>query len=546
MSDLNPIHFADGWEAIADAVPQAPALMHGELVRSWAEFDSRAARLAEFLRRHGIGRDAKVAIYLPNRPEYLEAHFAALKIRAVPINVNYRYEVPELRYLLDNADARALVFDARYADKVAQLTEGQSGELVLVQVDTETAPTAASNLTGHGYENVIAAHEPCERIERDPEDLYMFYTGGTTGMPKGVMYHCGTLQSAFLRAFDRLELPHPASPSELADAIRHIHAKALAPVALPACPLMHATGLWIGALGFLNLGGAVVTLPQPSLDARALLQTVQQRRVTNLIIVGDAFARPILEELEQAQASGDPYDVSSLKGISSSGAMWSREVKAALSHFTSAVMRDVIGSTEGGMGSSESAPQDTSSTATFTLNDGVAVFDENDQPVVPGSGIPGRIATSSMVPVGYYKDPEKSAATFREVGGVRYSFPGDWATVETDGRITLLGRGSATINTAGEKVYPEEVEEALKRHQHVVDCLVIGMPDERFGQKVVAVVSTTGQVSDTELMEAARGQLAGYKLPKAIYRADSVVRSPSGKPDYQWARQLVEAADDPG
>ena len=541
MTTIDHIHFASGWEAIADAMPGERALSCAGVDRTWREYEARAARLASYFTASGIGHQGKIGIYLHNCNEYLETHFAALKMRAVPINVNYRYTTAELQYLLDNCDAEGLVYHARYRERVRELLSRLPGLKAVLEVDDGTADTPDFAIR---YESALAGAAPAERVERSAEDLYMFYTGGTTGMPKGVMYHIGTLQNAFLKAFERLEMQKPQSTEELVAKVLFINEKGGTPVSLPACPLMHATGMWIGAVGVQNLGAAIVTLRETGLDAARILGEVQAQAVTNLTIVGDAFARPLVEELDRAAAAGSPYDLSSLKTVGSSGTMWSQEVKEGLLRHADVALRDTIGSTEGGMGMSESTRGQSATTARFDLNDGVRVFDENDVPVAPGSGVSGQVATSEMVPVGYYKDPEKSARTFREIDGVRYSFPGDWAMVLEDGTIHLLGRGSACINTAGEKVYPEEVEEALKKHSGVTDCLVVGLPDERFGQRVVAVAVAAEDFADSEadILETARAHLAGYKLPKQIFMAPYVQRSPSGKPDYPWAREFAAAA----
>jgi fatty-acyl-CoA synthase len=269
---------------------------------------------------------------------------------------------------------------------------------------------------------------------------------------------------------------------------------------------------------------------------------VEDHRVTDLVIVGDAFARPILAALDDAEKRGTPYRIESLKQISSSGVMWSQEIKQGLLRHHDMVLADLMGSTEGGMGSSVTTREATASTAKFELSDGVAVITDDDRMVQPGSGEMGKIATSAFVPLGYYKDEEKSAATFREVNGVRYSFPGDYATVAADGTITLLGRGSVCINTGGEKVFPEEVEEAVKRHSLVEDCLVVGLPDERFGERVVAVTSLreAAEVAAEDIITFAADHLAGYKLPRQILIADAVRRAPNGKADYKWAKAYAE------
>ncbi|MCE2406511.1 MAG: AMP-binding protein [Pseudomonadales bacterium] len=289
--------------------------------------------------------------------------------------------------------------------------------------------------------------------------------------------------------------------------------------------------------------GTIVTISKLGLDPHLLWGEVERNQVTSMVIVGDAFARPMLEALNDAKRADRAYDITSLKQITSSGVMWSREVKQGLLEHHDMTLLDAMGSTEGGMGSSVATRDEPADTAKFKLQPGVKVFDDNDQEIEPGSGEVGKLATSGLVPLGYYKDPEKSAATFRTVDGTRYSFPGDFATVEIDGSITLLGRGSNCINTAGEKVYPEEVEEALKKHPAVDDCLVVGVEDDRFGQRIVALASLREgeQTDDAALIDFSREHLAGYKLPKQVLLLDEVRRAPNGKADYKWARQTAES-----
>ena len=543
-SYFSSIHFADAFEATADAIPEATALIYGDTRQSWRTFDDRAARLATYLHRVGVQPGTKVGLYLHNCNEYLESQFAAFKQRAVPVNVNFRYTTEELEYLLDNADVEVLIYQRRYRENVRTLQARLAKLTTVIEVGAHD-PAPEDGPPGDDYEAVIAMHDPAPRIPRDARDIYMLYTGGTTGMPKGVMYEIGTLTHAFTATYDRLEIPRPQSAEGLGKVVQSIHAKGATPVALPACPLMHGTGMWIGALIPHMIGGAVVTMPATGLDPAALLQQVGQHGVTSLVIVGDAFARPMLAELDQAAKAGTPYALPTLQSMTSSGAMWSREVKAGLLRHKEMVLRDAFGSTEGGMGSSETTRDGAVDTARFTLNDGVCVFDDDDLPVVPGSPEPGMVGLSGMCPTGYYKDPVKSAATFRTIDGVRYSFPGDLATVAEDGTIHLLGRGSACINTAGEKVFAEEVEEAIKRVPGIADCLVFGMPDERLGQRVVAVAeSCAGPLDAQQVLTEVRTHLAGYKLPKALYFADKVQRSPSGKADYPWARTMVQTKED--
>lgn len=532
------MHFATVWEAIADAAPDAPALVHGGIRRTWRQYDERSARLASALTAAGLGRDSKIGLYLYNGPEYLEAQYAGFKQRAVPVNVNYRYLDDELWYLLDNADAEGLVFHTSLADRVARLRDRLPKLRWLVQVDDGGEPLDGVPM----YEDVIAAHEPAPRITRDEADLYMLYTGGTTGMPKGVMYAMGGLTGAFVTGgFPLVGLAPPATADEVAGVLAPVMAAGAAPVAIPTCPLMHGTGMWLGAMITQLCGGAVVTLEGRSLDGHEVLRTVERDKVTNIVIVGDAMARPIIKALDEG-AGGRPYDTSSLKLMVSSGVMWTAEVKnEILERVPQIVLLDAIGSSEGSMGMQITMKGMSAETARFQQSPTTKVFTEDGREVQPGSGEAGLVAAGGNVPLGYYKDPEKSARTFRVIDGVPYSFPGDWATVEADGSIRLLGRGSQCINTGGEKVYPEEVEEAVKRAEGVEDCLVVGVPDEKFGQAVTAVVAMSAGVAADEaaIIASVKQQLAGYKAPKRVVFVATVPRAPNGKADYKTATALA-------
>jgi fatty-acyl-CoA synthase len=305
---------------------------------------------------------------------------------------------------------------------------------------------------------------------------------------------------------------------------------------------MHGTGMWLGAFLPLLLGGTVITTSNLGFDSDQLWDQVETKKATNIVIVGDAFAKPMLDALNRAKSSSNQYDISSVQVIISSGVMWSAEVKQGLLEHHDMQLMDTMGSTEGGMGSSITTRDNPPATAKFVLNPGVIILADDGEILEPGSKKIGLIGTSGLVPVGYYKDEKKSAETFKEVNGVRYSFPGDYAKLEDDGTITLLGRGSNCINSAGEKIYPEEVEEALKKDDSVFDCLVVGMPDKKFGQKIVAVVSTVGNkpFNETELIENTRAKIAGYKLPKDILFTDEVQRAPNGKANYKWAKNFAE------
>lgn len=524
-------HFATAWETVADCYPNRTAAICDGTALSWGAYETRAAKIADVLAGHGITADSKVGLYLHNCNEYQEAQFGVFKLGACPINVNYRYKADELVYLLDNADVEAVFYQACYAMRIWEVRERLPKVKAFIQVDdgTETLMPFALD-----YERSIREAQSAPRQIRDPNGVYMIYTGGTTGLPKGVMYPVCEFAQYFLvlGAAPRGLAP----PAELANYVDFLKQVEPPPITVTGAPLMHGTGMWLG--GFLPqlMGGTSVTTSKLGLDPDRLWQLVQDHRASELVIVGDAFARPLLQALDDAADRDTPYDLSSLQQIASSGVMWSEETKQGLSRHHDMVLVDIMGSSEGGMGSSMTTRESTARTAQFNMNDGVTVFNEQDEKVQPGSGEIGRIATSGFVPLGYYKDPEKSAATFREVDGVRYSFPGDFATIESDGSITLLGRGSVCINTGGEKVFPEEVEEAVKKHPLVIDSLVVGMPDDRFGQRVVAVVSRrTEALDEAELMQATEAHLAGYKMPRQVLWVDEVRRAPNGKADYKWA-----------
>ncbi|MFN8051845.1 MAG: acyl-CoA synthetase [Acidimicrobiales bacterium] len=545
---MTGLNMADVWETVADVVPDALALVHGnpavgEVERTWSEFEQRAARLASVFAAHGVGPDSKVAHYLYNGPEYLEATFASFKTRAVPVNVNYRYTEAELAYLFDNSDAEVIVVDASFVANVAHLLPNLPLVKLVVQVgESEEAAEAAARIPMLvRHETAIAEASPAPRVERSPDDLWFLYTGGTTGMPKGVMWPHRSLVGTGAPTFKGFGRPLPTTLDEVAATAAAIHAEHEPIRLLPAAPLMHGTSA-IASWGVLNAAGAIVTLTSRSFDAAELLASVERHRVTNLTIVGDAFAKPIVAELTAAEQRGEPYDLSSLRMIVSSGVMWSQQTKDALLARADVVCADLLGSSEGvGFANSVAKRNRPAPTARFRLGEHAQVFTEAGEPVAPGSGERGLLAVGGPIPAGYYKDPEKSAATFRTFAGRVWSVPGDWATVETDGSITLLGRGSVCINTAGEKVFPEEVEEALKTHPAVRDANVVGVPDEKWGQAVCAVVAfEPGESAATEaLVGHCRLTLAGYKCPKRIVVVPAIQRGPNGKADYRWAASQV-------
>ena len=544
------MNIATAWEAIADAIPEADALIHGDVVRSWADFDALASRVAGHLTGAGLGPDSKVAFYLYNCTEYLEATFGAFKARCVPVNVNYRYLEAELHYLLENSDAEAVVVSAELADRLgAVLGDLPLVRTVLVVGATDEHPVPTWDLPGGvlAYDIAVRDATPMPRTDRSPEDLWFLYTGGTTGMPKGVMWPHRSLMGTTAPTFRVIKADVPTSPEGFADAARTFHDSGRAIRLLAAAPLMHGTS-GIAANGVLMAGGCVTTLTARSLDGHELCRTIQDRRITQLTIVGDAFAKPMLRALEEAAESGEPYDISSVRMILSSGVIWSQPVKDELLRWSDAILADLLGSSEGtGFGTSVTKKGTSAGTAAFKLGEHARVFTEDGVEVEPGSGVVGVLAVGGPIPIGYYKDTEKTAGTFREFGGRVWSVPGDFATVEEDGTIKLLGRGSVCINTAGEKAYPEEVEEALKLHPAVHDANVVGLPDERWGQSVTGVVALEADVEGTDdvladVIASTKQHLAGYKCPKRLVVVERIQRGPNGKADYRWATRQAELA----
>mgnify|MGYP005811631495 CR=1 FL=1 len=542
------VHFADCWEHIADRVPDHPAVVQGDRTITWGQYDERAARLSALFAEHDLGPGRHIGMFMYNCPEYLETQFAGFKLGATPVNVNYRYLDDELVYLLDNADVCALVYHSSLGDRVARILDRLPRLELLIEVEDRADPTSHDVPGAIAYDAALAGHEPAPRRTRGDDDVYMLYTGGTTGMPKGVMYRIGDFTRGFM-AFGAQNLGREpwASHEELADWVADQVAADTASRTCPGPPLMHGTGIWLGAMLPHLMGNTCVLLESRSLDAEEVVR-VAKSGLAMLVIVGDAFARPILRVLDERRDAGNPADLSRFGSILSSGAMLSAEVKEGLiGHAPHLVIIDALGSSEGTMGTTVSVGKGSGTTAKFQPTPGTMVFDDLDRPIEPGSGEIGRVAaTGVFLPFGYYKDPEKSARTFRTIDGVAYSFPGDMATVEADGTITLLGRGSACINTGGEKVFPEEVEEAIKTHPAVEDCLVFGVDDERFGQRVVAVASLTGEgdadVDGDALVAHCKTRLSAYKAPKEIHVVETVPRAPNGKADYRTARELVGAA----
>lgn len=522
-------NYAAVLRTVASVVPERDAIHCSGRRINYAEFDARTDQLALALQRRGVIANSKIAIDLLNAPEYLEVFFAALKLGAVPVNVNYRYRDAELAYLLNYVDASVVFVHDIFLDPLLRALPSIDHDMLTVVVprtdgDTPRELTSYGSLLAEGLPgNDNLSHVP------DGNDLIFVCTGGTTGMPKAVMWRNDDLYVAQWM----LSRPGvaPADPGQaMADGKR-------AGTTLPGPPLMHGTGLY-AALATLSGGGCVVLIDELGLDARRIWAEIAAERVEVLTIVGDVFARPLLEALDGV---GDDSDLTCLKVISSSGTIFSAELKAALlDRLPTLRIIDSLGATEG-MISRSTAKRGDVGAARFTVTEQVGVFSAEGQPITPGSDQPGFLGVTGRLPVGYYKDEAKTAATFRVIKGRRYSIAGDMATVAEDGTITFLGRGSATINTGGEKVYPEEVESEMRLIPEVIDCCVVGVADQRWGQRVVAVVQLDrgANVSEAEIVEHLRSRLAGYKVPKRVVLVPSLDRGPNGKIDFHRMAEIA-------
>ncbi len=562
-------NIADMIEYAVDAVPDKLALIDGDRRLTYRQLDERANRLAHHLAATGVEAGDHVGIYGPNSLEWVESMLAAVKIRAVPVNINYRYVEDELAYLFDNADLVALVFMRPYAQRVAAVRArcpslrhlvvagadpdgggaGDPGEPDETDRPETTVAQALAGLGAVAYDQALAGSSPDRDFPtRSPDDVWIIYTGGTTGMPKGVMWRQEDIFFALAGGTDPFTR-EPVSSD-------HAHAEAAAAnpgqlVFLVAPPLMHGAAQ-VATIMNLMQGNRLVLMDR--FEAERLWHLVADEGINSILITGDAMGRPMIETLEALDAAGEQLDLGSLLSLSSSAAVFSPTVKERfVERFDTLVITDSIGSTESGMngiimvGKGNTAMRGGGPTVA-PARDSVVLDEATLTPVEPGSGVVGKIARGGNIPLGYYKDPAKTAETFVTADdGRRYAMPGDHAVVEADGSITLLGRGSVSINSGGEKIYPEEVEQALKSHPDVFDALVVGVPDERWGQRVAAVVQPREGRSPTldDLGAHCRGQIAGYKVPRQLTLVPEVVRSPSGKPDYPWAQRIAtgEAPD---
>jgi len=525
------LNIADLFEHAADAVPERLAIACGDAEITYRDLEARSNQVAHYFAATGVGLGDHVGIYGRNSIELIEAILACYKLRAIPVNVNYRWVDGELRYLFSEAELVGLVYDRQFSDKVAALLPdypGIEGVLAIDDGSDAVLPAGAVDFAGALADQSAAR----DFGERSADDIYMLYTGGTTGYPKGVLWRH---EDVWRTLGGGIDFTTGEALQDEWEQIRRGTAGPAGLVRLTTAPLIHGSAQW-GTLPALFGGDTVIFVPQ--FDPHAVWRAVQRHRANLLMITGDAMARPLIEAFQEEE-----YDVSSLLAISSNAALFSSSVKDQyLTLLPNVVITDAIGASETGFTGLGyvSAGNRKAEGPTVTLGPSTIVIDEHNRPVGPG-GI-GRIARGGHIPLGYYKDPVKTAALFVEVDGARYAVPGDFARVEEDGTITLLGRGNTCVNTGGEKVYPEEVEGALKSFAGVFDALVIGIPDERLGQRVAAVVQPRdGQAIDLAELEAhLRTKVAGYKVPRSVWMVEQISRTPAGKADYRWAHSYAE------
>jgi len=532
-------------EAIAAAIPERECIVLRNRRLIWRDFNLRTRRLANFLISHGLGchqeraglqnfesGQTHLGIYLYNGNEYLEGMVGAYKARVAPFNVNYRYVENELIYLLNDADCHVLIYHARFAPTLQKIRGELPHLRVLLQVADESDNALLPGAVD--YEEALRKSSDARpAVAWSDDDLYILYTGGTTGMPKGVLWR---QEDIFFGALGGQPLAGPKHPS-----IDTVVAAALSGTlrALPAPPFMHGAAHWM-AFNTLHQGSTVVIQTQTShLDPDDIWSTIERENVGFLTIVGDAFGRPLLDQLDKKT-----YDLSNFKVLLSGGAILTPALKQAfLDRIPHLMIIDGFGASEtGGQGSQVTMAGVKATTGTFRMNEDTTVLkDDLSGPLTPGAPESGWLARRGHVPLGYFKDAEKTARTFPVINGVRYAVPGDHAKLAADGSIVVLGRGSVSINSGGEKIYPEEVEQALKHHPSVYDAVVVGTPSERFGQQVTAVVQArAGEVPpEKELIDFCAHHLARFKLPKVVLYVDEMVRSPSGKADYRWAAKLA-------
>ncbi|UXA12913.1 acyl-CoA synthetase [Mycobacterium sp. SMC-8] len=532
------LNIADLAEHAIDAVPDRVALISGDDQLTYAELEDKANRFAHYLLDQGIKKDDKVGLYCRNRIEIVIAMLGIIKAGAILVNVNFRYVEGELKYLFDNSDMVALVHERRYADRVANvLPETPNVKTVLVVEDG--SDDDYQRYGGVEFDAALAQGSPERDFgPRSEDDIYLLYTGGTTGFPKGVMWRHEDIYRVLFGGTDF------ATGEPIADEYGLAKQAVENPpmVRYPIPPMIHGA---TQSATWMALFSGHTTVLVPEFDPDEVWRTIAKHKVNLLFFTGDAMGRPLLDSLLAHQEEGNTYDLSSLFLLASTAALFSTSIKEKfLELLPNRIITDSIGSSETGFGGTSIVAKGESHTGgpRVTIDKNTKVLDEDGNEIEPGSGKRGIIAKCGHIPVGYFKDEKKTAETFRTYNGVRYAIPGDYAEVEADGTVTMLGRGSVSINSGGEKIYPEEVEAALKGHPDVFDALVVGVPDPRFGQHVAAVIQPREGARPTlaELDAFVRKEIAGYKVPRSLWFVDEVKRSPAGKPDYRWAKDTTE------
>ncbi len=541
------LNIADLAEHAVDAVPDRVALISGDQQLTYAELEEKANRLAHYLIDQGVKKDDKVGLYCRNRIEIVIAMLGIVKAGAILVNVNFRYVEGELRYLFDNSDMVAVVHERQYADRVANVLP-DTPKVKTILVVEDGSDLDYQRYGGVEFYSALEQGSPERDFgPRSADDIYLLYTGGTTGFPKGVMWRHEDIYRVLFGGTDF------ATGEPIADEYDLSKAAAANPpmIRYPIPPMIHGA---TQSATWMSLFSGQTSVLAPEFNADEVWRAIHEYKVNLLFFTGDAMARPLLDALLAAQEGAgekEAYDLTSLFLLASTAALFSTSLKEKfLELLPNRVITDSIGSSETGFGGTSIVAKGQSHTGgpRVTIDKNTVVLDEKGNPVVPGSGVRGIIAKRGHIPVGYFKDEKKTAETFQTIKGVRYAIPGDYAQVEEDGSVTMLGRGSVSINSGGEKIYPEEVEAALKGHPDVFDALVVGVPDPRFGQHVAAVVHPRegSRPTLTELDAFVRREIAGYKVPRSLWYVSEVKRSPAGKPDYRWAKDVTEAgpADD--
>jgi fatty-acyl-CoA synthase len=535
-------NLADLFDVAVDAVPDRTALVAGPVRRTYAALDERASRFGHHLLDARVGAGDAVAILSWNRAEWVEAQLGIYKARASVINVNFRYVADELRYMLENSDSVAIAFERTFAPMVAEVAPDAPRLRHFVVIDDgssdDASAKAVAELGAIDFEAALAAIDPGRDFPaRSGDDLYILYTGGTTGMPKGVLWRSEDIFFAALGGGGYGQ-PPIRTPDELRERIQPEDGIV---VNIVNAPMMHGGGQWASFIGFFG-GNTVVLNCDHHFDGARVARLAERERATSIMVVGDAMARPLADAIGHHDAD---YDLSSVAVVGSGGAILSKAVREELRHLLpDALVMDSFGASETGHAGTVRDLE--GGGPRFTMNDTTNVLDDDGRPVKPGSGQIGRLARSGHIPLGYYKDEEKTAATFLvDPDGKRWVIPGDFATIDEAGTLNLLGRGSVCINTGGEKVYPEEVEAALKAHPDVFDAVVVGVPDERFQERVAAIVTARDGAAPglDELQTFCRTKLAGYKVPRQLHVTDEIPRTPVGKPDYRWAKRIATELD---